>query len=137
MLTHVEFRSDRFPPDPDEEKLINPELWGRRLAHFMRDGLRAKGYVIEDPIAEDWGWLLLIRNEKCRLSIGCGHYQEYDDGYLCFIEPHKPYVWKFLKRVDTRELIGALRQTMDEILTPGAGIHAKRWWTYEDFNLRY
>jgi hypothetical protein len=28
METHVEFRSDRFPPFEGEEKLLNPDLWG-------------------------------------------------------------------------------------------------------------
>lgn len=133
MLTHVEFRSDRFPPYDGEQQEINPDLWGKRLAEFLRDGLRAEGFETEEPVAEDWGWMLPIVNEEFRLWIGCGRYQEYPDGFLCFIEPHQPSVRRFLKRIDTRETISALQQAMDKSLTEDAGIRAKRWWTYEEF----
>lgn len=134
METHVEFRSDKFPPLDGEEKLINPELWGKRLADFLREGLRKQGFETEEPIAEDWGWLVPVVNQSFRLWIGCGHYQEYDDGFLCFIKPHKPFVWRFFKRVDTRQRIGALREAMDKVLAEEEGIRSKRWWTYEEFN---
>jgi hypothetical protein len=134
MLTHVEFRSDRFPALEREEKLVNPGLWGKRLADFLRDGLRGEGFETGEPVAEDWGWLVPVLSERFRLWIGCGHYQEYPDGFLCFIEPHKPFVRKFLMKVDTRERIAALQHAIDRVLTEDAGIRAKRWWTYEEFN---
>ena len=134
MLTHVEFRSDKFPACEGEEKLVNPGLWGKRLAEFLRDGLRREGFETSGPFAEDWGWVVPVANERFRLWIGCGHYQEYPDGFLCFIEPHKPFVRRFLRRIDTRERIAALQQAMDKVLAEDGGIKAKRWWTYEEFN---
>jgi hypothetical protein len=38
--SHVEFRSDRFPADDGEEQQVNPGLWRKRLAEFLRDNLR-------------------------------------------------------------------------------------------------
>ena len=43
MLTHVEFQSELFPPDPDEDELVNPGVYGRRLAMFLAEKLRAMG----------------------------------------------------------------------------------------------
>jgi hypothetical protein len=134
MLTHVEFRSNSFAALNDEEKLINPGLWGKRLADFLRERLHAEGFKAEEPIAEDWGWVLKVENEQFSLWIGCGHYQQYDDGYLCFIEPHRPFIRKFFRRIDTRERIAALQRAMDRVLSKDAGVWAKRWWTYEEFN---
>ncbi len=134
MQTHVEFRADRFPPFEGEEKAINPKLWGKRLAEFLRDGLRGKGFETDEPKAEDWGWVVPVRNKSFRLWIGCGHYQQYQDGFLCFIEPHKPFVWRLFRRINTQKRIAALQQAMDEILTEEAGIRSKRWWTFEGFN---
>ena len=134
MLTHVEFRSENFPPYEGEEEQINPGVWGRRLAEFLRNGLQVQGFQTEEPRAEDWGWVLPISNEEFRLWVGCGHYQEYSDGFLCFIEPHQPSVRKFLKRIDTREKVSALQRAMDNVLTVEAGIREKRWWTHDDFN---
>jgi len=134
MLTHVEFRSDRFPALEGEEELINPDLWGKQLADFLKKGLHTEGFETTEPIAEDWGWVLKVMDEPFALWIGCGHYQEYSDGYLCFIEPHKPFVWRLLRRIGTRERIAALQRAMDKVLAEDAGIRAKRWWTYEEFN---
>ena len=134
MLTHVEFRSDRFAVYPDEEQQVNPDLSGKRLAEFLRDNLHTEGIETEEPVQEDWGWAVRVVNERFRLWIGCGHYQEYPDGFLCFIEPHTPFVRKFLKKVDTRPHIAALQQAMDKVLDEQAGIRAKRWWTHDEFN---
>ena len=134
MLTHVEFRSDRYPADEGEEELINPGLWGRRLAEFLCLKLPAHGFRTAEPVAEDWGWHIDVANHDFALSIGCGHYQEYPDGFLCFIEPHIPYVRKFLRKVDTRERVAALQRALDSILVEADGIREKRWWTYGEFN---
>jgi hypothetical protein len=134
MLTLLEFRSDKFPPLEPEQERINPQLWGRRLADFLREGLAREGYQTDKPGAEDWGWCVPLLNQPFSMWIGCGHYQDHDDSYLCFIEPHKPRVWKGLRRVETREQVGRLQQAMDKVLSADPSVYAKRWWTAEDFN---
>ena len=134
LLTHVEFRSNRFPAFDGEEEMINPDLWGKLLADFLREGLLLRGYDIPDALPEDWGWMLRISNQPFSMWIGCGHYQEYPDGFLCFIEPRKTRVWKGLKRIRTVETIDALKLAIDEVLVENAGFRSKKWWTYEEFN---
>ena len=134
MLTHLEFRSDSFPAVPGEENLVNPSLWGKRLADFLRDGLRREGFETGEPIPEDWGWVVPIKNREFRLWVGCGHYQEYGDGFLCFIEPHTPFVRRFLRKIDARELIARLQHATDKILSESAGVREKHWRTHEEFN---
>ncbi len=114
--------------------MINPELWGKLLADFLRDGLLSQGYEIAEPIPEDWGWMLRILGQHFPMWIGCGHYQEYDDGFLCFIEPRKSQVWKGLRRIRTVETVNALQLAIDKLLVELAGIRSKKWWTYEEFN---
>ncbi|HEY0781064.1 MAG TPA: hypothetical protein VGE98_01310 [Thermoanaerobaculia bacterium] len=137
MLTHVEFRSDRFPPYKGEEEQVNPGLWGKRLAEFLRDGLPAEGIETGEPLAEDWGWVLPVVNDAFDLWIGCGHYQQYPDGYLCFIEPHTATIRKLLRKIDTRQKIETLQRALDRVLAEPAGIRAKRWWTHKDFNHQF
>jgi len=134
MQTYVEFRSDRFPAYEGEEQQVNRGLWGKRLAEFLQENLRREGFVIEEPFAEDWGWVVPVANESFRLWIGCGRYQEHPDGFLCFIEPHEPFVRKLWKEIDTQERVFSLQRAIDKILTEGAGIRAKRWWAHEEFN---
>lgn len=133
VLTHVEFRSDLLPPYEDEEEQINPGVYGKRLAEFVRDGLRTEGFEASDLRAEDWGWIVPIANPQFSLWIGCANYQEYPDGFLCFIEPHEPSIRKLLKKIDTRERVSALHIALDRVLSAEGGIRSKRWWSYDDF----
>jgi hypothetical protein len=109
MKTYVEFRSDRFPPAQGEDHEINPGLYGKRLAGFLAEGLRRAGFELEEPFPEDWGWVVPIRNEGFKLWVGCGCYQEYPDGFLCFIEPHQAFVRRLFHRIDTRARAGGAR----------------------------
>jgi hypothetical protein len=133
MQTYVEFRSDRFPACDREEYQTSFGVWGKRLADFLRDSLRAEGFETEDPYAEDWGWNVPIVNDKFRLWVGCSNYKEYPDGFCCYIEPHTAFVRRFFRKVDTRERITELQRALDKVLAETAGITAKRWWTHEEF----
>ena len=138
MKTHVEFRSNAFPPYEGEEEEINPGVYGKRLAEFLCRGLREKGFEPLEPIAEDWRWMLPIKNDGFRLWIGCGNYDEYPDGFLCFIEPHQPKLRRFLflGRTDTTTRVTALQKAIDELLSSHPGVRDKRWWSYDEFNTR-
>jgi hypothetical protein len=127
MLTHVEFRSDLFPPYEGEEEQINPGRFGKRLAEFIQRGLCAKGFKAEEPGAEDWGWIVAIQNDAFPLWIGCGNYDEYpDDGFLCFIEPHTPSIRKLFRKLDISATLEQLRTAIDDLLSAEKGIREKR-----------
>lgn len=136
MKTHVEFRSDEFPPYDGEEGEVNPGRYGKRLAEFLVRGLKARGFEPLEPIAEDWGWMVPIKNAGFKLWIGCGNHDEYPDGFLCFISPHQPTVRKFpfLWQVETSATVTALHEAIDQTLTASAGVRDKRWSSYEEFN---
>jgi hypothetical protein len=88
-LTHLEFRSDKFPPVEGEDKLVNPGVWGKRLADFLCEGLRREGIETGEPIAEDWGWVLPLVEDPFGVWVGCSNDGEYPDGFRCFLHPHK------------------------------------------------
>jgi hypothetical protein len=50
MKTHVEFRSEAFPPYDGEEE-INPGRYGKRVAEFLVHGPKEKGF---EPFARVW-----------------------------------------------------------------------------------
>lgn len=134
MKTHVEFRSDAFPPYPGEEEDINPGVWGKRLAEFIHNGLRAQGFDVIEPGAEDWGWMVEIRNEAFQLWIGCGNLEGEPDGFLCFIEPSTPFVRKlFFKKIPTEKEVGKIREALERLLSNEPSITDVRWSTREEF----
>jgi hypothetical protein len=134
METHVQFRSDQFPPYDSEQYEVNPGRYGKRLAEFLRLGLTKRGFEVDEPVAEDWGWIVPIKNNAFRLWIGCGNYDEYpNDGFLCFIEPHTPFIRRFLRRINVTDRVRELRDALDELLDGEPRVRDKRWWTFDDF----
>ena len=116
MKTHVTFRCDQFPPNDEDAAKPNPELFGKRAADFLVAGLRSKGFEPREPIAEDWGWVIPVKNERFDLWIGCGKYGEHPDGFLCFIEPHRPMIRRLFRKIDTSGPILALHEAIDQVL---------------------
>ena len=132
MLTHAEFRSDAFPAYEGEEAEINPGRYGKRLGEFLKSGLEQAGRATGDLFAEDWGWVLLIENPELQLSLGIGNYEEYEDGFLVFIEPSKPKIRKFpklWKAIDVRDTVVALQRQVDRILRESPEIRDLKWWS--------
>jgi len=144
MKTLVEFRSAAFPPYDGEEKemplwSVNDKVHGKRLAEFLAAGLKEKGFEPLEPIAEPWGWVVPIKNDGFKVSIGCRNDNEYcgyghPDGFLCFIEPHESIVRRFfLWKVDTSAKVTALQEAIDQLLAANVAIRNKHWWSYEEF----
>ncbi len=134
MRTHAEFYSDRFPPYPGEEDEINPGCWGKRLAEFIYEGLKNRGFDVIEPAAEDWGWMVEIRNDEFPIWIGCGNLDGEDDGYLCFIEPSTPFIRKFLfKKISTEADVEKVQAALNSILSSEPSIKDIRWSTRKEF----
>jgi len=132
MRTHVEFRSSAFPPYEGEEEQINPGRYGRRLAEFLQEELSQQGIPTEEIYSEDWGWAVPIVNEAFTLWVGCGNYDEYPDGFLCFIEPSKPSVRRGLfKKIDTTATVENLAAAIEKALLARPDVRELRWWSNE------
>lgn len=132
MRTHVEFRSDAFPAEPGEESKINPGRWGMALAKYLRTELTARGFPGGEPFFEDWGVCVPLNNDAFPLWVGCGNYEEYADGFLCFIEPSKATVRKLLRKVDTSKRVEAVADALESALRAHPAIKLLRWWTPEE-----
>lgn len=136
VKTHVEFRSNSFPTYPGEEAEINPGIWGKRLAEFIHSGLKERGFEVIEPFAEDWGWMVEIRNDTFPIWIGCGNIDGEDNGFLCFIEPSTPFIRKFLfKKISTEADVAKVQTALDSILSSEPSISEIRWSTKEEFGI--
>jgi hypothetical protein len=132
MRTHVEFRSDAFPAQAGEDEQINPGRWGKALADYLRAQLDEAGLVGGAPIAEDWGWLVPIVNDDFPLWVGCGNYEEYPDGFLCFIQPSKPKIRKLFRSIDTTERLAKVADAIDAALRTHWHVRELRWWSDDE-----
>ncbi|MDK9718360.1 MAG: hypothetical protein OEL57_10720 [Trichlorobacter sp.] len=129
MENQVELRSNMFPPYEGEEEEINPGLWGKRLAEYLLENLSKEGVNVVGIGAEDWGWIVTLENKEFPLWIGCGHQYGEDDEFLCFIEPSKPYIRKWFKKIDTTVLVRRVADVLRKILEASPEIHSIKWST--------
>ena len=133
MKTLVEFRSAKFAAYPGEEEEVNPGLWGKRLAEYLYQKLKEQGIETKEIFAEDWGWTVPICHEAFSMWVGRGHYQEYPDGYLVFVEPSKPTIRKgSFKKIDTTSDIEKVAGAIDRILKSDPDIRDVRWWSEDE-----
>jgi hypothetical protein len=127
MKTQAEFRSTKFPACEGEEELLNPGLWGMRLAEYLVEKLAEKGIATGEMNAEDWGWYIPVPNGDFELALGCGHQFGDDDEFLCFTEPSTPVVKKFFKSIDVTEPLTRLTEALQEILSSDPDIKDVTW----------
>lgn len=128
MRTHLEFRSPEFPAYPGEEDEINPGIFGRRLAEFLRDSLDRMGREPGEIYAEDWGWVVPLHHDAFPLWIGCAIYDP-PDCFLVFIEPSKPFVRRWFRRIDTTEAVEDLARALETALSEASGVTELCWRT--------
>lgn len=125
MRTHIEFRSASLFDAHDDADI--PQ--GETVAKLVGKGLSDRGFKIAGIICEDWGWCVKVHHDEFNPWIGCGFYPEYDDGFLCFIEPSKPFVRRWLKRIPTHELVERLAIALEDILAGSDQVRDLRWWS--------
>ena len=127
MKIQVEFRSDKFPPYDGEEEQINPGLWGKRLAEYLQKNLPHHGVKVTGIGAEDWGWMVELENDEFPLWIGCGHQNGDNDEFVCFIEPSKPFIRKWFKKIDTKESVNRVVIALANVLESDSDIRDIKW----------
>lgn len=128
MKTHIQLSSTFFPPDPDEAELINDGRFGRKLAEYISAKLPEFGFSVDGLTPEDWGWQIQIRNPDFPLWIGCGNYEEVENGFLCFIEPSKPQIRRWFKRINTQPKVTRLSDALESIIANAPGVTNHNWW---------
>lgn len=122
------FKSSKFEIEPGEDEEINPGIYGRQLALWLKQRLEEKGYSVQDVINEDWGRCLMCSRDPFMLWVGCGNVtDEMDqpsDGppakediiWHCFATA-EVFFWKRLfRRIDTEPAVSKLYEDLGEIL---------------------
>ena len=132
MRSHVEFRSTAFPAYPGEEEEINPGRFGKRLAEFLAEELKQRGFAVRGIGAEDWGWQVELENEAFPLWVGCGNYEEGENAFLCFIEPSKPILRKWFKKIETSEVVERVALALDASLQASGKVSGLKWWAEDE-----
>jgi hypothetical protein len=128
-MDDFQFHSDLFAIEPGEDAEVNPGLYGRQLAQWLKAQLEARGYTVEPIIAEDWGRCLMLAREPFALWVGCGNMMDgdarEDDAlpaqgditWTCFATAEVPLLRRlFGRKPDTAPALAKLNADLEAIL---------------------
>ncbi|MGH9783102.1 MAG: hypothetical protein ACRD88_02860, partial [Terriglobia bacterium] len=62
-------------------------------------------------------------------------YSNAENGYLVFIEPSRPVVRRWFKKINASTQISKVADALDRILMADPEIQAVRWWTEDEKGL--
>ena len=123
------FKSSKFEIEPGEDEDINPRIYGRQLAAWLKDRLAERGYKIEGVYEEDWGRCIMCVREPFKLWVGCGNVWDYDtakpdDGppskdqvtWHCFATAEIPFFKRLFRKVDPAPALSKLYSELGSIL---------------------
>ena len=99
----VTFRTAFFQPVPGEENETNPGIYGKALATWFAENLKARNSPFEEVIPEDWGWVVLVQRKPFMLWVGCGNTDGSRDEWRAFPIAERT----LLQRMLGREKMGA------------------------------
>src|SRR5262249_42283488 len=78
----LEFECSAFAIDPGEDADTNPGIYGRALARWLAEQLRAAGVPAGEVSGEDFGWCIPVASAPHSLYVACasrgeepGHWQ--------------------------------------------------------------
>jgi hypothetical protein len=64
----LEFESSAFAVLPNEDNETNPGIYGKALAQWLANQLRAAGVPAGEVIAEDFGWCVPVESSPLSAS---------------------------------------------------------------------
>lgn len=67
----LEFESSTFNVTAGEDEETNPGIYGKALAQWLAEQLRAAGFPTAAVIAEDFGWCVPVESKPHSLYVAC------------------------------------------------------------------
>jgi hypothetical protein len=99
---------------------------------YLKPELAARGFTPKSIYTEDWGYAIELENPEFRLWIGCGNYDEYPDGFRCFIEPSEAFVRRWFRKIDTTTRVRAVADALEAALRANPSVYDLRWWSQNE-----
>jgi hypothetical protein len=68
---HLTFDTSAFAISAGEDDATNPGIYGKALAEWLAEQLRASGFAAGDVFAEDFGWCIPVPAKPYTLYVAC------------------------------------------------------------------
>lgn len=123
------FTSDLFDIEEGEDEEVNPRMYGRQLAIWLRERLVQRGRRIDFVCAEDWGRCIMCTNNDFILWVGVGNQTDYESAkpgdppplkteviWHCFVVAEVPFWKRLFQKPNTSAAVAELDADLQAIL---------------------
>src|ERR1700722_18010270 len=111
------FESSAFAIIPGEDTHTRPGIYGKALAQWLAERLRAAGVGVGDIVADGFGWCVLVESKRHALYVACANAGERPDCWRVFALAECGLLTYWLGRDTSGEsvafLFGVVRQCLE------------------------
>jgi hypothetical protein len=118
------FESPAFPVIPGEDEETNPGIYGKALAEWLAEQLRAAGLSVNDVFAEDFGWCVRVESHPHSLYVVCAG--EKPNQWLVFAFAEGGVMARLLGKDKRAESLASLFATVRRCLESAPMVHGLR-----------
>jgi hypothetical protein len=117
-------RTSAFPIEPGEDANTNPRVFGLSLANYLAAQMRLRGWSVESPRPEDFGYCIMLARKPFRLWIGCGNTGDRTDEWSAFAAAEGAFLKRTLGVVDPTDQVARVSAALGEIMKSAPGVTA-------------
>ncbi|SRR6266404_181804 len=121
----VTFNTGFFQPVPYEEEQTNAGVYGKQLADWISEQLNKNGMKVEEVVAEDFGWAVIVSRKPILLWIACSNVRESTEWRMYPVA--EPYLRQRLFGFELTPRAERLRTLLQEIVPTIPGVSAIEW----------
>ena len=122
----LEFESSAFAVIPGEDEETNPGIYGKALAQWLAEQLRAAGHPTGEIIAEDFGWCVPVESKPHSLYVACASTGEKPDQWRVFAFAESGVVARLFGKDKSEESLASLFDALRRCLESTPTVRALR-----------
>lgn len=123
----VTFQTDFFKPIPGEEEETNLGRYGKALAQWLAEKLKERGVTVEEVIAEDFGWVVMLSRNPFTLWLGCGNTDGSTTEWSVFPAAETSAIQRVFRQVNPAPDIEKLKAHLAELVPSIPGVSNIMW----------
>jgi hypothetical protein len=122
----LEFESSAFEVVSGEDEETNPGIYGKALAHWLAEQLRAAGFPSGDVFPEDFGWCVPVESKPHSLYVACASTGEKPNHWLVFAFAEGGLIARLLGKDNRAESLASLFAALRRCLGSSPDIRSLR-----------
>jgi hypothetical protein len=122
-MPYFVFRSTAFVVEPFEDQVNTPGVYGKQLALWIRDRLRARKYRVGDEVIPQGGWEVTLLDVPYPFWVECANLVRQSTNEWCvFVNAEPGFFRRTFSKAAVQTSIEAVEAELEEIFAAEADI---------------